>query len=220
MGWLAAAERKASARAVVGIKNVARVTVRVASAATRRAPALVRKCSAAGACQMPADDPACGAITCPADSICRDYATSLSSNRCKAFGQCKTAADCAIRQCAGRPVLWIRAGHDRNSVGSVRRGGQLPRSLREMRRRWSVCRFRHELLRRSGLRAQVPSDELPPGARTILLRREGGLRTGIRLLSFLTPSPRRRVEVHAGGELCVQRALQLPARLQSGDNAQ
>jgi hypothetical protein len=44
---------------------------------------------------MPADDPACGTITCPADSICRDYATSIVTNRCKALGQCKTVSDCA-----------------------------------------------------------------------------------------------------------------------------
>ena len=56
---------------------------------------LCQKCSATGLCEMPSDDSACGAITCPADSICRDYASAISTNRCKAVGQCKTAADCA-----------------------------------------------------------------------------------------------------------------------------
>jgi hypothetical protein len=51
-------------------------------------------CSATGTCEMPSDDAACGVIACPVDSICRDYATSISANRCKARGQCKTAADC------------------------------------------------------------------------------------------------------------------------------
>jgi hypothetical protein len=44
---------------------------------------------------MPADDAACGTITCPADSTCRDYASGISTNRCKSLGQCKTAADCS-----------------------------------------------------------------------------------------------------------------------------
>jgi hypothetical protein len=54
-----------------------------------------QQCSTAGSCVMPADDPACGAIACPEDKVCRDYATSISTSRCKALGQCKTAADCA-----------------------------------------------------------------------------------------------------------------------------
>jgi hypothetical protein len=52
------------------------------------------QCSASGHCQMPADDPTCGAIACPADTECRDYATSITTNRCKALGACKTAPDC------------------------------------------------------------------------------------------------------------------------------
>jgi hypothetical protein len=54
------------------------------------------QCSPAGACQMPADDPACGTIACPADTACRDYATSITAGRCKALGQCKSAADCTF----------------------------------------------------------------------------------------------------------------------------
>jgi hypothetical protein len=53
------------------------------------------QCSSAGHCQMPADDPACGTIACPADTPCRDLATSITVNRCKAVGQCKEMADCA-----------------------------------------------------------------------------------------------------------------------------
>jgi hypothetical protein len=53
-----------------------------------------RSCSNTGTCQMPADDSSCGTITCPDDSTCRDYATAISANRCKAPGQCKTSADC------------------------------------------------------------------------------------------------------------------------------
>ena len=43
---------------------------------------------------MPADDPACGTITCPTDTPCRDWATSITATRCKAIGACKGAADC------------------------------------------------------------------------------------------------------------------------------
>jgi hypothetical protein len=52
------------------------------------------QCSSSGECQTPADDPSCGTITCPADTQCRDYATSITANRCKALGVCKTATDC------------------------------------------------------------------------------------------------------------------------------
>jgi hypothetical protein len=52
------------------------------------------QCSSTGHCQMPADDPACGTIPCPADTPCRDWATSITANRCKALGQCKAAGDC------------------------------------------------------------------------------------------------------------------------------
>jgi hypothetical protein len=54
------------------------------------------QCSSTGHCQMPADDPACGTIGCPADTACRDWATSITVNRCQAIGQCKTAAACAF----------------------------------------------------------------------------------------------------------------------------
>lgn len=54
------------------------------------------QCSSTGHCQMPTDDPACGTIACPADTPCRDWATSITVNRCKAIGQCKAAADCAF----------------------------------------------------------------------------------------------------------------------------
>lgn len=54
-----------------------------------------KQCSSAGVCQMPADDAACGTITCPTDTTCRDYASAISTNRCKALGQCKGSADCS-----------------------------------------------------------------------------------------------------------------------------
>jgi hypothetical protein len=52
------------------------------------------QCSLAGACQMPADDSACGTITCPADTACRDFDSSIQGNRCKSLGQCKASGDC------------------------------------------------------------------------------------------------------------------------------
>ncbi len=55
-----------------------------------------QQCSASGHCQMPQDDAACGVVSCPADTTCRDYATSITANRCKQLGQCKTAADCSF----------------------------------------------------------------------------------------------------------------------------
>jgi hypothetical protein len=60
------------------------------------------QCSSTGHCQMPADDPACGTIACPADTSCRDWATSITSNRCKAVGQCKVAADCGYVNAAAK----------------------------------------------------------------------------------------------------------------------
>lgn len=53
------------------------------------------QCSSTGHCQMPADDPACGTVACPVDTPCRDWATTITTNRCKAIGQCKAAADCS-----------------------------------------------------------------------------------------------------------------------------
>jgi hypothetical protein len=53
------------------------------------------RCSSAGVCTMPADDPACGTIACPMDTPCRDWPTSIATNRCAAIGTCKTAMDCA-----------------------------------------------------------------------------------------------------------------------------
>ena len=55
---------------------------------------LCEQCSTSGRCQMPVDDPGCGTIACPNDTICRDYATNISAGRCKSLGSCKTAADC------------------------------------------------------------------------------------------------------------------------------
>jgi hypothetical protein len=45
-----------------------------------------QQCSATGHCQMPVDDQACGTISCPADTGCRDYATVIGTNRCAALG--------------------------------------------------------------------------------------------------------------------------------------
>ena len=55
------------------------------------------QCAASGHCQMPADDASCGTIKCPPDTQCRDYATSISANRCKSVGTCKTSADCSYQ---------------------------------------------------------------------------------------------------------------------------
>jgi hypothetical protein len=52
-----------------------------------------RVCTAAGtACQFLPDDAACGTISCPGDSTCRDYPNSVSANRCRA-GSCGAPAD-------------------------------------------------------------------------------------------------------------------------------
>jgi len=67
-------------------------------------------CSGVGACQMPADDPACGTIACPQDTTCRDYATAISSNRCKSLGECKTAADCAYSNAPAKQVCGFVQG--------------------------------------------------------------------------------------------------------------
>jgi hypothetical protein len=53
------------------------------------------ECSSDGHCQMPADDPACGTISCPTDTPCRDWATSITANRCSSLGQCKTSSACS-----------------------------------------------------------------------------------------------------------------------------
>jgi len=52
-----------------------------------------RRCTAAGtSCQLLNDDAACGAISCPADSTCRDFPASITQNRCIA-GSCGAPAD-------------------------------------------------------------------------------------------------------------------------------
>jgi hypothetical protein len=60
------------------------------------------QCSAAGRCEMPADDPACEAVACPVDTACRDFATSITASRCKAVGTCKGASDCGYVNVAAR----------------------------------------------------------------------------------------------------------------------
>jgi hypothetical protein len=52
-----------------------------------------RRCSAAGtACQFLNDDAACGVVSCPGDSTCRDFPASVTQNRCNA-GSCGAPAD-------------------------------------------------------------------------------------------------------------------------------
>jgi hypothetical protein len=59
--------------------------------------AACKQCSPAGKCNaVPVDDDACGAIACPADTACRNYAPSITTNRCASFGVCKTAAACTF----------------------------------------------------------------------------------------------------------------------------
>lgn len=53
------------------------------------------ECSSDGHCQMPADDPACGTVSCPTDTSCRDWATSITTSRCASLGQCKIASACS-----------------------------------------------------------------------------------------------------------------------------
>ncbi len=75
------------------------------------------QCSSNGNCQMPADDPACGTVACPADTLCRDWATSITSNRCKAIGQCKAAADCPFVNAPAKTYCGLFQGMA--SVGQV-----------------------------------------------------------------------------------------------------
>ena len=54
-----------------------------------------KQCSPAGLCNVtPADDAACGAIACPANTGCRSYQALI--NRCASFGVCKTAVACTF----------------------------------------------------------------------------------------------------------------------------
>ena len=72
--------------------------------------AACKQCLPAGKCNaVPVDDDACGNIGCPADTACRDYQSSITSNRCASFGMCKTAAACTYTAKAQRdPVLGVR----------------------------------------------------------------------------------------------------------------
>ncbi len=58
-----------------------------------------RRCAPTGtACEALPDDAACGAIACPADTTCRDFPASVTSNRCVA-GRCGSAN----QLCGGTP---------------------------------------------------------------------------------------------------------------------
>lgn len=61
-------------------------------------------CNASGQCVATADDTQCSNVTCNPDTQCRNYAASITSNRCKARGSCKTAVDCSYTDApAGTP---------------------------------------------------------------------------------------------------------------------
>lgn len=54
-------------------------------------------CSDAGRCvEAPATDERCTAVTCPGDSVCRDYQEGITTNLCRSFGQCKSRQDCTF----------------------------------------------------------------------------------------------------------------------------
>lgn len=73
-------------------------------------------CSSQGRCDaMPTDDAACLAVTCPSDTTCRDFDAQITTGRCAALGECKTAIDCPHQDEADRTVC----GED----GEVCRGG-------------------------------------------------------------------------------------------------
>jgi|GEM_PF-3041804 len=59
-------------------------------------------CSADGICDVtPADDDACGTISCPTgNNECLLYDSAITSNRCQAFGECKTSAQCGTQDVA------------------------------------------------------------------------------------------------------------------------
>lgn len=68
------------------------------------------QCSATGLCdETPLADDACAPVACPEDSACRDYGGDLDGSRCRGFGQCQAASDCAFvelrppEQCACEP---------------------------------------------------------------------------------------------------------------------
>jgi hypothetical protein len=54
-------------------------------------------CSSAGTCdEMPSHDVSCLPVTCPADTVCRDYeGGTLTTDLCGEFGECKGQDDCA-----------------------------------------------------------------------------------------------------------------------------
>lgn len=57
---------------------------------------LCRTCDATGRCDEPAtSDARCGSVDCPADDACRDYPEDILDGSCRAFGTCRTIADCS-----------------------------------------------------------------------------------------------------------------------------
>lgn len=57
---------------------------------------LCQACSADGHCNAsPPSDSRCSEVSCPDDSVCRDYEEPLTESLCRGFGQCKDVVDCS-----------------------------------------------------------------------------------------------------------------------------
>jgi hypothetical protein len=50
------------------------------------------------------------------DTICRDYASSISTNRCKALGVCKTTLDCPYVDAPAKKFCGLYEGDDRRAL--------------------------------------------------------------------------------------------------------
>jgi hypothetical protein len=56
-------------------------------------------CSDAGRCkEVPAGDPLCQPVDCPADNLCRDYSDDLTTDLCRGFGECLSVRDCKFQE--------------------------------------------------------------------------------------------------------------------------
>jgi hypothetical protein len=59
-------------------------------------------CDASGTCVAPNDDSNCGTILCAASTTCRSYPATMTSDRCKSVGVCKSSTDCYYTNAPGR----------------------------------------------------------------------------------------------------------------------
>lgn len=77
---------------------------------------LCQECGQEGRCdRVPATDPGCAPVECPADNVCREYSPPAAGS-CRGIGQCQGAQDCA--SVALRPA----ASCECDTTGSCRLG--------------------------------------------------------------------------------------------------